>query len=110
MIRRPPRSTLFPYTTLFRSVPILGYQAIGLQATAYDLAYNYNALQITLRKQYSHGLTFQGAYTWSKDLTNISGDGQANYNDASNTGNQYGPAYFSRPHRSVSSYTDNPPF
>src|SRR2546430_5013436 len=25
MIRRPPRSTLFPYTTLFRSLP--GYQA-----------------------------------------------------------------------------------
>src|SRR3712207_7628591 len=25
MIRRPPRSTLFPYTTLFRSVSILGY-------------------------------------------------------------------------------------
>src|SRR2546426_12782156 len=24
MIRRPPRSTLFPYTTLFRSVRILG--------------------------------------------------------------------------------------
>src|SRR2546425_8744849 len=23
MIRRPPRSTLFPYTTLFRSVPFL---------------------------------------------------------------------------------------
>src|SRR2546425_8680296 len=26
MIRRPPRSTLFPYTTLFRSVSILSYQ------------------------------------------------------------------------------------
>src|SRR2546430_11167987 len=25
MIRRPPRSTLFPYTTLFRSVRILAY-------------------------------------------------------------------------------------
>src|SRR5687767_15326172 len=25
MIRRPPRSTLFPYTTLFRSQPTLGY-------------------------------------------------------------------------------------
>src|SRR3712207_7092078 len=25
MIRRPPRSTLFPYTTLFRSLPQLGY-------------------------------------------------------------------------------------
>src|SRR2546422_4726605 len=24
MIRRPPRSTLFPYTTLFRSVPLVG--------------------------------------------------------------------------------------
>src|SRR3712207_7226082 len=24
MIRRPPRSTLFPYTTLFRSAPVLG--------------------------------------------------------------------------------------
>src|SRR2546421_856311 len=26
MIRRPPRSTLFPYTTLFRSVPRAGPQ------------------------------------------------------------------------------------
>src|SRR3712207_8698583 len=26
MIRRPPRSTLFPYTTLFRSFPVRGYQ------------------------------------------------------------------------------------
>src|SRR2546430_17103362 len=26
MIRRPPRSTLFPYTTLFRS-PVYGYEA-----------------------------------------------------------------------------------
>src|SRR2546422_7523788 len=25
MIRRPPRSTLFPYTTLFRSVVVLGF-------------------------------------------------------------------------------------
>src|SRR3712207_7779698 len=27
MIRRPPRSTLFPYTTLFRSVPIVAVTA-----------------------------------------------------------------------------------
>src|SRR3712207_7585913 len=26
MIRRPPRSTLFPYTTLFRSVPVVPVQ------------------------------------------------------------------------------------
>src|SRR2546430_7733924 len=29
MIRRPPRSTLFPYTTLFRSVPRPGRHAGG---------------------------------------------------------------------------------
>src|SRR3712207_8501556 len=29
MIRRPPRSTLFPYTTLFRSLP-LGYDLVLL--------------------------------------------------------------------------------
>src|SRR2546427_2673253 len=29
MIRRPPRSTLFPYTTLFRSVAFTGFDFIG---------------------------------------------------------------------------------
>src|SRR5258705_8172828 len=29
MIRRPPRSTLFPYTTLFRSLSKLGQHAVG---------------------------------------------------------------------------------
>src|SRR3712207_7546596 len=28
MIRRPPRSTLFPYTTLFRSKPVQGVAAV----------------------------------------------------------------------------------
>src|SRR5260370_32676087 len=28
MIRRPPRSTLFPYTTLFRSQPLLFQRAV----------------------------------------------------------------------------------
>src|SRR2546422_7547562 len=29
MIRRPPRSTLFPYTTLFRSVELVGWSLGG---------------------------------------------------------------------------------
>src|SRR2546422_2462653 len=37
MIRRPPRSTLFPYTTLFRS-PILNRGQFGLER--YDLDTN----------------------------------------------------------------------
>src|SRR3990167_5737530 len=28
MIRRPPRSTLFPYTTLFRSITLLDYRLL----------------------------------------------------------------------------------
>src|SRR3712207_7664271 len=30
MIRRPPRSTLFPYTTLFRSVPQLAHEYVQM--------------------------------------------------------------------------------
>src|SRR5256885_10475071 len=37
MIRRPPRSTLFPYTTLFRSAPELRLRR-GLQVFALALA------------------------------------------------------------------------
>src|SRR2546422_8523756 len=30
MIRRPPRSTLFPYTTLFRSIDVIARRQLGL--------------------------------------------------------------------------------
>src|SRR5688572_31950853 len=33
MIRRPPRSTLFPYTTLFRSLPVVS-QSSPMMATS----------------------------------------------------------------------------
>jgi hypothetical protein len=91
-------------------LPVLGYQAIGLQETGYDAIYNYNSLQLTARKQLSHGFTMQAAYTWSRDLTNISGDGQTNINDADRPGTQYAPAYFSHPHRFVISYSYDLPF
>src|SRR3712207_8331017 len=44
MIRRPPRSTLFPYTTLFRSfVPVLSVSPIALSgATGAPRAYSWN--------------------------------------------------------------------
>src|SRR3712207_9148072 len=40
MIRRPPRSTLFPYTTLFRSPPVAGPRRAGrlVTTTATQLA------------------------------------------------------------------------
>src|SRR3989442_10110986 len=36
MIRRPPRSTLFPYTTLFRSVKLLGARHADVAAVGDD--------------------------------------------------------------------------
>src|SRR3712207_6864446 len=42
MIRRPPRSTLFPYTTLFRSGDLLAVAATG--AYCWSMASNYNYL------------------------------------------------------------------
>src|SRR2546425_8212638 len=49
MIRRPPRSTLFPYTTLFRSAahmgmrPVAEMQFIDFISCAYDMLTNYVA-------------------------------------------------------------------
>src|SRR3989454_1959151 len=40
MIRRPPRSTLFPYTTLFRSLPFaVDVYKRDLDITRYDIPY-----------------------------------------------------------------------
>src|SRR2546422_4668876 len=36
MIRRPPRSTLFPYTTLFRSIKKIPVRTGGLDGIMYD--------------------------------------------------------------------------
>ncbi|MBV9769662.1 MAG: hypothetical protein JOZ32_08835, partial [Bryobacterales bacterium] len=91
-------------------VPYLGYDPAGLQGTGYDGIYNYNSLQVTARKQFSHGLTMQVAYTWSKDLTTLNGDGNANSNNASFLSQQYGPAYFAHPHRFIASYSYELPF
>src|SRR3712207_7345790 len=38
MIRRPPRSTLFPYTTLFRSPPLLEHAVAGALGVALVVA------------------------------------------------------------------------
>ena len=95
-------------------VPYLGYQPTGYQITAFDGIYNYNSLQVTLRKRFSHGLTLQASYTWSKDLTTLTESNfnniSADSNDPSNLAQQYGPAYFSHPNRFVISYSYDLPF
>src|SRR2546425_9583364 len=46
MIRRPPRSTLFPYTTLFRSSCCMRRGAVTASATSLPLAMWGSALQV----------------------------------------------------------------
>src|SRR2546430_12181066 len=46
MIRRPPRSTLFPYTTLFRS-------SISRLIETYELGYGFNGRNGKERKKHS---------------------------------------------------------
>jgi hypothetical protein len=90
-------------------VPYLGFTAAGLQGAAEDGISNYNSLQVTLRKQLSHGITFQAAYTYSKNLSDIV-DFTANSNNASNLAQQYGPTNFTRPQRLVVNYGWDLPF
>jgi len=90
-------------------VPYLGYQAVGVRGTAFDGYANYNSMQVTVRKQFSRGFSFQGAYTYSKTMTVEYNDvGNSNY--AGNLGQQYGPATFSRPQRFVANYSYDLPF
>ena len=85
-------------------VPYVGYAPAGLQVTAYDGRSNYNSLQLTVRKQLSHGLTLQGSYTWSKSMSDVLVD-SANSNNAGNLAQQYGPTYFNRPNRFIINYS-----
>jgi len=50
-------------------VPYLGFSPTGLQASDNQGDFKYNSLQFTLRKQMSHGLSFQAAYTYSRAFT-----------------------------------------
>src|SRR5260221_2478165 len=48
MIRRPPRSTLFPYTTLFRSLVDLGHDVVEFE---FDLSQTFRNLDTADPKQ-----------------------------------------------------------
>src|SRR5437773_3857497 len=52
MIRRPPRSTLFPYTTLFRSTPQASPEFRDKNASA--RSYSWNWLKLPLRASTRH--------------------------------------------------------
>ncbi len=95
-------------------VPYLGYIPAGVDESGFDGMANYNSLQVTVRKQFSYGLTLQASYTYSKDLstmfeTNAFGF-NGNSNNPNNLGQQYGPVTFSHPQRFIINYSYNLPF
>src|SRR3712207_8026735 len=49
MIRRPPRSTLFPYTTLFRSVEFIGNLVAAVVVAALAILFYKLAMQLIPR-------------------------------------------------------------
>jgi hypothetical protein len=94
-------------------VPYLGMSPTGLQTAETNGDYKFNSFQATLRKQMSHGLTFQGAYTFSRAFTTlyaapagVSGTpAGTNSGDPSNTAQQYGLNGQYRPERLVLNYS-----
>jgi len=100
-------------------VPYVGFSSIGLTGTTTEGTSNYNSLQVSLTKRFSHGIQFLGSYTYGKSLTTVNtnsglGDNldvftsgaQDNYNIR---GDGYGPANFDRTHRVVISYVYDVP-
>ncbi len=63
----------------------------------------YHAMQLTLNKHMSHGLTILASYTWAKSLDNASGDGGAPSNPY-NYSVDKGPSGNDIPHRFVASF------
>src|SRR3712207_8618212 len=67
MIRRPPRSTLFPYTTLFRSDPqwwlegsshaieVLDPERVRVEAASHDLLVKYDAPVVAVSFPWGRG-------------------------------------------------------
>src|SRR5437899_8301846 len=60
MIRRPPRSTLFPYTTLFRSMAFVSFGVAPRIFRALDRAVAGEAVAAILPRYYDWGLVLCG--------------------------------------------------
>jgi len=90
--------------------PVVGYEAGGLQGSDWDGYSNYNSLQVTVRHNFSHGLSIQAAYTWDKNLSDVFFGNAANINSALDVKSQYGRVSYDRPQRFVINYSYDLPF
>lgn len=88
-------------------VPYQGWDPAGFQEQGSEGRSNFNAMEVTLKKNFNHGLQFLAAYTWSKTLStgaaNVVGStfGGGTIGDQNNLYAGYGEANFSRPQRLI---------
>jgi hypothetical protein len=99
-------------------VTYLGFSPGGMAETNTNGDSLYDSLQVDLRHEFSHGVLFQVAYTWSKGFTNVDASqagsgiqppgavlyGASNSNNPLNLTQQYGLSAFNRSQRLVISY------
>lgn len=88
----------------------------GSLFTTSNFSANYNSLQASVTKRFSHGLQFLASYTWSRSLDETSGSGGDSVfelwlltNDQNNPRQAYGPSDFDRTHRGVVSFVYRTP-
>jgi hypothetical protein len=93
-------------------VPYIGFAPGGLNRIESYGSSMYNSLQANLRRQMSHGLLLQAAYTWSKAMSDVQGAGQGavftggsgDSNNSDDRQQRWGPAGFDRTNRFVFAY------
>lgn len=85
-------------------VPYRGYGSIGQRESEGNS--NYNSLQLSLRHNAGHNLTFQASYTWSHTLDDIVSNGV----DDSNFHRWYGTSSLNQTHILMLNYVYSLPF
>ena len=95
-------------------VPYQGFTPTGVSLIETYGFSMYNSLQTTVKRQISHGIFVQGAYTWSKAMTTVYGGdgtngvfagGSGNINNPNDRHQRWGPAGYDRTNRLVVAYT-----
>jgi hypothetical protein len=91
-------------------VPFLGYSP-AFHQYATNTSFLFNSLQATVRKQFTHGLTFQAAYTWSRAFSaTYVGNPNASFSDNVPVILEYGLNTNYHPQRLTINYSYNLPF
>jgi hypothetical protein len=92
--------------------PVVGFRAAGLTTGANVGDSEFDSIQAALRKTFSHGLQFQAAYTFGRNLTDIAGTafsggsgGTTTSNDPRDRAQQHGNSDYIRPQRVIVSFS-----